>query len=68
MYEGVDELELVGGGSYRLLGHAYHHTLFCIQELLPSAGNMTASRLQIKVRLCYLNKMKQELGLATGRV
>ena len=44
------ELELVGRGQYRLLGHAYSHTLFCIQELLLlPAGNRTGTRLELKV-------------------
>jgi hypothetical protein len=44
-------LEVVEGGEYRLQGHTYHHTLFCLQQLLtPPPPNYTLSpRIQIKV-------------------
>jgi hypothetical protein len=58
---GETGLEVVEGGEYRLQGHAYHHTLFCLQQLLTTPPpNLTLSpRIQIKV--CALKGLSHEL-------
>jgi hypothetical protein len=48
---GETGLEVVEGGEYRLQGHTYHHTLFCLQQLLttPPLNHTLSPRIQIKV-------------------
>jgi hypothetical protein len=61
---GEPGLEVVEGGEYRLQGHTYHHTLFCLQQLLttPPPNHTLSPRIQIKV--CTLKGLSHELDWA----